>query len=443
MQSAGTTPACVLGDMDLVRPLGLAGIKCAVAVPPGAASRYSRFTTHAIEWAHSWEQTDQMVENLIQFGKSQSERPVLFFESDGELLLVSRNRQRLQKYFRFAIAEHELIEDLVDKARFQNLAERLALPVPPAQLLASSAGEVELKLRFPIVVKPLTRRPELWKTVVKSGKALRIDTAEEFRRLWPKLRTSGVKMLAQELIPGAETCIESYHVYVDADGEILGEFTGRKIRTYPREYGDSTALITTDQPDVAALGRDLVKRLQLRGVAKFDFKRAPDGRLYLLEVNPRFNLWHHLGALAGVNLPAIAYRDLLGHPKPEVKQAVAGMRWCRAWQDVLAARESEVKMRNWLPWAISCEAKRLLSWDDPMPIVGGGLWRVMDGVRRWAASLGTSRSGRAVYRRSFFFSKPKPRRQAILPDQETLDQASCIGNQRLPGAIANAELSNT
>src|SRR5215470_19812901 len=48
---------------------------------------------------------------------------------------------------------------------------------------------------------------------------------------------------------------------------------------------------------------DLVDALEwLTGVAKPDFKRAPDGRLLLLEINPRFNLWHHLGAVAGVNL---------------------------------------------------------------------------------------------------------------------------------------------
>ena len=365
----------MLGDMDLVRPLGLAGIRCAVAVPPGAASRYSRFTVKSLDWAHPWEHPDQLVESLVQFGKTQSERPVLFFQSDGDLLLVSRNRERLQKLFRFAIADQELVEDLVDKERFQSLAERLQLPVPPAQRLHALPDVPNLTLRFPIIVKPLTRRPDLWKAVTKSGKALRIDTAEEFRRMWPRLIASGVEMLAQELIPGGESSIESYHVYVDAEGRILGEFTGRKIRTYPREYGDSTALETTDKADVATLGRELVQRLQLRGVAKFDFKRAPDGRLYLLEVNPRFNLWHHLGALAGVNLPAMVHRDLMGQPKPEMRRAIAGLRWCRAWQDVLAARQSQVNTISWLRWTISCEAKRLLALDDPMPIVGGALWR--------------------------------------------------------------------
>ena len=374
--------ACVLGDMDLVRPLGLAGIKCAVAVPPGAASRYSRFTVAALEWAHPWDSPNDLVKGLVKFGKVQNERPVLFFQSDGDLLLVSRNRELLQKYFRFAIAEQELVETLVDKERFQVLAERLKLPVPLAQRLHATPDVPALTLRFPIIVKPLTRRPELWKAVVEKGKALRIETAEEFRRRWPTLSVSGLDMLAQELIPGGETAIESYHVYVDEHGEILGEFTGRKIRTYPVEYGDSTALETSDEPDVTTLGRELVKRLQLRGVAKFDFKRAPNGQLYLLEVNPRFNLWHHLGALAGVNLPALVHTDLTGELKPEAKTAIAGLRWCRAWQDVLAARQSQVKTISWLRWTISCEAKRLLAVDDPMPLIGGACWRAMEFIKR-------------------------------------------------------------
>ena len=35
--------ACVMGDMDLLRPLGLARIPCVVVARPGAAPRFSRF----------------------------------------------------------------------------------------------------------------------------------------------------------------------------------------------------------------------------------------------------------------------------------------------------------------------------------------------------------------------------------------------------------------
>lgn len=375
--------ACVLGDIDLVRSLGLAGIGSAVAVPPGAAPRFSRFTREVLHWSSPWEHPEKLVETLIRFGKTQPQRPVLFYASDGDLLLVSRNRERLRKVFRFVIADQTLVEDLVDKERFQELAERLSLPVPAARRLhpEQDPATAAADLRFPIIVKPLTRRPDAWRKVVESGKALRVETPEQLCVLWPRLAASGVKMLAQELVPGPEDSIESYHAYVDESSQVVGEFTGRKIRTYPLEFGDSCALETTGELDVASLGRQVVQRLGLQGVVKIDFKRAPDGKLYLLEVNPRFNLWHHLGAVAGVNLPALVYGDLTGKPRSVVSLARPNLRWCRIWQDAQAVRMSDLSVAKWLPWALSCEAKRLIAWDDPMPVVGGVLWQLRAAVR--------------------------------------------------------------
>jgi predicted ATP-grasp superfamily ATP-dependent carboligase len=178
--------------------------------------------------------------------------------------------------------------------------------------------------------------------------------------------------------------MESYHVYIDGRGDIAGEFTGRKLRTFPPSLGHSTALTISDAPDVAALGRDLVRRLGLRGVAKLDFKRAPDGRLHLLEINPRFNLWHHLGAVAGVNLPALVHADMAGSPRPAVPRARAGTTWCRPREDWRAARASGMSTLSWLPWMLRCEANASWDWRDPMPCLNGELYqRVRRTGGRW------------------------------------------------------------
>ena len=116
--------------------------------------------------------------------------------------------------------------------------------------------------------------------------------------------------------------------------------------------------------------------LALSGVAKLDFKRDPRGNLRLLEINPRFNLWHHAGAVAGVNIPALVYADLVGMPRPLVTHAKAGVRWCRMWKDFPAARASGVPLTAWLPWALGSEAKSTLSWDDPMPFLRSTFHRV-------------------------------------------------------------------
>lgn len=373
------TLACVLGDMDLVRPLGLAGVRCAVVGPPGGATAHSRFTERPIPWEGGCDGT--LVDRLLRFGAAQPDKPVLYMEEDAQLLMVSRHRDRLAAVFRFALADGDLVETLVDKGRFQALAERLDLPVPRTRRLRPLPGSEapDLDLRYPVIVKPLTRRPP-WDDIEGLGKAIRLEGPEELRALWPRLIPVGIDLLAQELIPGLETRIESHHVYIDARGTVAGEFTGRKIRTYPVEYGHSTALTITDidgeGADVRALGREIAGRLGLSGVAKFDFKRDPDGRLHLLEINPRFNLWHHLGAVAGVNLPAIVHADLTGRPRPAPAKARPGACWCHISKDRLAARDSGVPTARWLAWVARCEAKAITP-DDPMPFLRPKLDRLL------------------------------------------------------------------
>jgi D-aspartate ligase len=368
--------ACVMGDIYLLRALGLAGLPCVAITEPGSPLLYSRFTRTAIRWKDQiTADSEKLVERLMLFAASQPEPPVLFFENTDHLLLISRNRGRLAAAFRFVIADSELVENLVDKVRFQVIAERLQLPVPVTRRIrpAETTLAPELDLRFPVVIKP-PRRGATWRAIEGSQKALQFGTPDDLREVWPRLAAAGGELLVQEMVSGPETCIESYHVYVDSKGDIAGEFTGRKIRTFPVSCGYSTALTTTAAADVSALGRDLVGRLALRGVAKFDFKRAPDGRLFLLEVNPRFNVWHHLGAVAGVNLPALVYADLVGLPRPARQEARAGVHWCALGNDWHAAKADGMGFTTWLRWVLRCEAKAL-NWDDPLPFLRAVLLR--------------------------------------------------------------------
>jgi D-aspartate ligase len=368
--------ACVMGDMDLLRPLVLAGAPCAVVTRAGVPSLYSRYAQSRLVWDDYSKNSEVLVDALVNFGKAQSEPPVLFYEEDGQVLLVSRYRERLGQAFRFVIADEPLVEDLLDKARFQLLAERHGLPVQAGRRFDPAAIEsADLGLAFPLIVKPLTRL-EPWNNAFGLRKAIYVESAEALRSLWPQLREVGLDLLAQEFIPGAEGRIESYHCYVDQRGDVAAEFTGRKIRTYPLCYGHTTALEITETDDVRRQGRTIVERLALTGVAKLDFKRDPHDNLRLLEINPRFNLWHHAAAVAGANIPALVYADLAGLPRPPVMRAKAGVRWCRMWKDLPAARASGMPLAAWLPWALGCEAKSALSWDDPMPFLRSTFHRV-------------------------------------------------------------------
>jgi predicted ATP-grasp superfamily ATP-dependent carboligase len=298
------------------------------------------------------------------------------------MLLVARHQDQLKRHFRFVVPDAELALDLVDKNRFAALAERLDLPVPRTRLLdpTQDLQPSEFDVSYPCILKPLTRKPGWgsiaepltrsgrWGRIGAPAKVVEIESLDEMRRIWPRLRDAEIECLAQELVRGPESSIESYHTYVSASGDVLGEFTGRKIRTWPVGYGHSTALETSDAPDVAELGRWCMKRMGLVGPAKFDFKRDAVGRLHLLEVNPRYNLWHHLGAVAGVNLPEIAFGDLTGQDISSRRDARVGLTWCKPWHDVLAARASGMGTLRWLRWALAADAMRGISKDDPWPL---------------------------------------------------------------------------
>jgi predicted ATP-grasp superfamily ATP-dependent carboligase len=376
------------GAVEVVRSLQLAGIPTAVVAPSSDASKYSSWATSVFHW--DWSQpldahNEALADRLVGWALSQPEAPVLFYSSDQALLFVSRHRDRLARGFRFAVPEVDLVEAMTDKGLFSELADRLSLPVPATTVIPPGGADAPAPdlsdLGYPLILKP-ERRDRGWRDIKDSGdvkvKALVIGSEQRLREVWPKLAALGRTLVAQQYVRGPESAIESYHVYCDDSGEIAAEFTGKKIRTYPLECGFTTALSITDEPDVLNAGRKLVELLDLRGVAKFDFKRASDGQLFLFEINARTSLWNHPGARAGVNIPAAVYADLTGRPRPAIAQHPRRVDWVHP-KDILAARASGIPLLSWLRFAVGCKAKAFWYWRDPMPFLGMAMSRARSG----------------------------------------------------------------
>jgi D-aspartate ligase len=366
--------ALVMGDIDLVRALGLARIPVAFFGVPDASARFSRHVRVVLPWIDHWRRQGELLAALMAFGRAQPEAPVLYPQTDAALLLASRHRDELATAFRLMLADAELIEQLVDKGRFEDLAGREGLPVPRAERLRPQPGQAPpvLSLSYPLILKPVVRGVG-WAALGADGKALHVGGPDRWAELWPRLADAGSEVLVQELVSGPETAVESYHAYVDESGAVAGEFTGRKIRTFPAHYGYSTAVEVIDRPDVVRLGRQVLERVGMRGVAKADFKRDERGRLHLLEINARFNLWHYPAAIAGVNLPALVHADLTGQPRPPGRRPPQRVAWCMPLWDARAAYAAGVSPLRWLRWARRCETMSGLSRDDPLPFIRGTL----------------------------------------------------------------------
>jgi D-aspartate ligase len=369
-------PVVLLGGLDLVRALGLARIPVIVASSqrrtPSMASRYCK---GSIELP-SLSEKDAVIEALVREGgklkEQYGERPPLFYDNDNRLALVQDYRAALEPHFALLLNTPALGHALLDKAAFQGLAERYALPVPRRiewDALEAESGSV--------LAKPKTRAgSEEWAARVEllggGGKARVFANGREARADALAARYAA-QLSFQEYVPGGDDAIWSYHGFAAPGGDVLAEFVGRKIRTWPELTGDSAYLRLARDASLTALGRDIAQRLGVAGIFKMDFKRsAASGRWYLLEINTRFNLWHHVGARNGVNLPQVAYQFLTRGTHPARTEARTTWRYLALRYDLPAYRELRARGALSPPaWLASLayvpKVYETFSWSDPAP----------------------------------------------------------------------------
>ena len=315
----------------------------------------------------------------------------LFVTNDGHLKVMLQYWDEFQQMFTGLFVTREMIEVSLDKSKFFTLAKKYDWPIPPTYY-SKELTDLDESV-FPVIVKPLSRVTWFDSKVVqevgkgKFYKVLRFQQKKEFDRIRERLDEEGVEYLVQKDIPGPESHILSFHSFFTEDSEPLCAFVGKKIRTYPAEYGMSTSLRLIDHPGLVTLSIDILKRIKFTGPIKLDYKLDEEtGQLYLLEMNPRYNIWHYLGARAGINIPALAYRYLLGEvPETMLTQYNTRIRWLNFENDLHSFFELRKKGKiTFAEWLNSIKGKRIyqtLALDDPLPVVYG-MYKTTQGIFR-------------------------------------------------------------
>jgi predicted ATP-grasp superfamily ATP-dependent carboligase len=370
-------PALLLGGLDLLRPLGYAGIPVLVATPdaldPALDSRYCRGHLPLPPLARREAAIGALLAAGLRLRRVHGHRLPLYYGTDEHLGLIDDAREALERVFLLLLNPPDVSRALLDKSDFQAFAQARGLPVPRAldwDALARADGPVLAKPRQKTGAQPCPAQRRLFADakarVFASGSALLAHP------LALPLRDA---LSFQEYIPGDDRQLWSFHGFADRDGALLASFVGRKLRTFPPLTGMSSCLELARDDALEALGRDIAARIPLRGVFKMDFKRcAASGRTYLLEINARFNLWHHLGAANGVNLPRVAYDYLVHDARPRPRAHGTRRRWvCPRldWRAYRAyAERGELGPGAWLAsLARAPLVYDTFSWTDPLPWV--------------------------------------------------------------------------
>lgn len=370
--------AVVLGlsptGLYAARELGKAGGRLLGVDLGPATAEASRHFRDAGTWRADAD--ERLVARLLDFAATTGTRPFLIPTSDVFIELVIRHATRLREGFEFAAGYDGIADELLDKQRFHALCAKHGVETPgiwqadDKQQLSALASSIP----FPCILKPVLIHRA--KHFLKGHKVLVARTREEYAGYVEAIPADSGAWFVQEIIPGPESAITLFATYVDRKGAVREGFTARKLRQYPSGFGSASLVISAPDAETAEISTRFLQAIGFRGVCGVEFKRDPrDGRLKIIEINPRPTLWFQLSHAAGKRVVEAAARDLLGlASRPEQPQR-QGVRWRYLLKDWASALFYLRKGKTFLFPApdtgaggrVTARCWPVFALDDPMP----------------------------------------------------------------------------
>jgi len=315
---AGAYRTGVLGVRSLVRR----GVKVAAfdsdSRLPGFRSVYGR--------AHHCPDpdldADGWVDFMIRLSGQLGGKPVLIPSADQFVSAIAAHETTLTKHF--ILSPGVRLQGLLATKETQyELAARHGMPLPRMQVVRSReditafASEAE----FPCLLKPIHFRE--WRQFPEEhplyyAKIAIAKTPEELVKHWELAAAVNPNTIAQEIILGDDTDKRVYLSCYDNSGRRIAHAMFRELRCNPLQFGPASVTEPVVDPETDEVCDNFLRSIGYVGLCEIEMKRdSRDGRVKMIEANPRLTGGGDAAPYAGVDLCWLHYLDLIGksvHP---------------------------------------------------------------------------------------------------------------------------------
>lgn len=226
-----------------------------------------------------------------------------------------------------------------DKWLFHEYARAHGLSSPQTWL-ADACGDLDAKA-FPLLLKP--RVGDGGNGIVLIDKQSKLTAIQTSRELCLK------RFVIQEFIDGEDVGCSVFC----RNGQVLASTIQKVIKRRRGAYSPAAAVQFIEHKDVFMQAKRVAEFLQWTGVAHFDMRiRKSDGKVFLLEMNPRF--WASIyGSLrSGINF--VSLNCLLEKP---VVASIPSTKSIKYFQG----------RAGFVPWFQGCETDFCARISDPLP----------------------------------------------------------------------------
>ncbi len=368
--------AVVLGfsinGLSAARSLGRKGIRV-IAVSRGKTfgAAYCRYVKELIR-ADVKISDQELLDRLLNIGKSHPNSIFLFPTDDFFVLFVSRNREVLRRYFSFTLSEPAVIESVVNKRLVYQLAASHGMPFPKTFFSPrlQDAEAIAKEIGFPCFIKPVYSH--LWRDKYRDDKVFYIKDREALLSRLSEDEALGLEVVVQEIIPGEDDAMFCTTAFMDAHGKPLVVCSYRKLRQSPIGAGVGSLQITIQDKHLEEMSVRFLRSISYVGNAEFEFKWDSRDRLYkFIEINARTIFGQEMLSQAGVDIPYMSYEYTMHRRLIPAKKYRIGMKWLCFESDfeafLQARRMKIITFLKWLRSLAGVKAFAYFCWDDPAP----------------------------------------------------------------------------
>jgi predicted ATP-grasp superfamily ATP-dependent carboligase len=326
---------------------------------------------------------ENFIDFLIQYSQKLSQKPVLFVTTDLFLMTIIEYKMILDDYYHIPFCGRETLEPLLKKEFLYPFVNSLNIPSPKTFILKDHSDFEKIKnnIDFPVIIKPSVN---INFSKLLGSKAFIVSSDESLSNLFFKIRNKDLyaeTIVLQEYIPGDTKDLYTITSYSNQCNEIVGYSIGHKIRQYPPQTGTIISGKVTHVEDILQQAEKFIKVTKFYGLSNIEFKfDNRDGKYKLMEINPRLGVWNLSALSCGVNLPLIAYMDVLGKPTIKTFNKEKEVIWLITPVDFYLSlwgykkkgyNEFSMNFKQWLNSINGHKIDACFKWDDPLPFIFG------------------------------------------------------------------------
>ena len=343
--------------LGLVRSLGEKGIRpyCVCLQNNDGLVFRSKYPAEC----HYAESPQDGYEYIVNHFSNEIPKPVLLSSDDMTETLFDKNASSLREHFIVPAAEEDgRLTYLMSKKNIGDIAAKYGFKIPQMIYLKKNDA-IPNNLDFPVFTKALKS--------IDGGKKTerKCNTRDELVAVLKDCHSEGV--LVQQYIDKVD---EIDFIGYTANGDVYLPYIQHQLRFSDNAYGGYHRFDKTDENEVTANIRKILKEINFQGLFSVEFLVDKSGEWYFTEINFRHDGHDYLITGAGINLPWLYCCAVTGENvdlKPSVKKvSFTGMNEIVDINQFV--RTKKLSLIKWFWQFLTVDTHIMWNWRDLGPV---------------------------------------------------------------------------